>query len=67
MATETNKKVVTYVVIREGFRVSDKEYEDKNDPAALSELKFWKKIADNHSYGEPVKIVQYDGKLHRVW
>ncbi len=58
-----------YVVIREGFRVSNKSYVTPDDPDAIAEQKFWENIARNHSYGEPVTIVEYDTKnrLHRVW
>lgn len=61
------KRKVTFVVVREGFRVSDKEYENPEDPLAISEKDFWTKVAKNHSWGEPVEIVQYDSKQHRVW
>jgi hypothetical protein len=61
------KKPVVYVVVREGFRVSDKEYSDSTDPVAVSEKEFWTTVAKKHSYGEPVEIVQYDAKKHRVW
>lgn len=65
--TPDKKRSITYVVVREGFRVSDREYEDSADPAAVIEKEFWEKVAKNHSYGEPVEIVQYDAKKHRVW
>jgi hypothetical protein len=61
------KKPIVYVVVREGFRVSDKEYEIPTDPVALAEKEFWTTVATKHSYGEPVQIVQYDAKKHRVW
>ena len=57
----------TYVVVRDGFRVSDKEYNDVNDASALAEQEFWNKVSTKHSYGESVVIVQYDSKKHRVW
>lgn len=63
----TEKKPISYVVVREGYRVSDKEYSNETDPVAISEKDFWNKVAKKHSYGEPVKIVQYDSKKHRVW
>lgn len=64
---EENKDEPRYVVIREGHRVSDQDYSTPNDPVALEEMKFWKKVATDHSWGEPVEIVLYDNKLHRVW
>ncbi len=60
-------KPVKFVVVRDGYRVSDKEYATESDPVALTEFAFWDKVAFNHSYGEPVEIVQYDSKKHRVW
>jgi hypothetical protein len=61
------QRPVTYVVVREGFRVSDREYVSPQDLAAIVECEFWNKVAVNHSYGEKVEIVQYDPKKHRVW
>lgn len=60
-------KPVKFVVVREGYRVSDREYETADDPVAVTERDFWTRVATNHSYGEPVAIVQYDSKKHRVW
>lgn len=57
----------TFVVVRDGIRVSDKEYSTENDSSAINELTFWSKIAKKHSHGEPVKIVPYDSKKHKVW
>jgi len=58
---------VTYVVLRAGYRVSDKEYSDVNDPACVSELEFWSKVERYHSHGAPVKVEVFDPKKHRVW
>ena len=63
----TEKRPVTYVVVRDGYRVSDREYLTSNDPVAITEQKFWNKVAKNHSYGEKVEIVPYDSRAHRVW
>jgi hypothetical protein len=57
----------TYVVVREGFRVSDREYNDTDDPIAIEEKNFWTLISNKHSYGELVEIVKYESKKHRVW
>ena len=65
--SNTEAKPITYVVVREGYRVSDREYETPDDPAAISEQEFWTQVAKKHSYGEPVSIVQYDSRKHRVW
>jgi len=64
---ENQEKVTTYVVVREGFRVSDREYKSLDDPIAISEQEFWTRVANNHSYGESVEIVRYDSRKHRVW
>jgi len=61
------QRPVSYVVVREGFRVSDSEYVSPQDLVAIAECAFWNKVAVNHSYGEKVEIVQYDSKKHRVW
>jgi len=60
-------KPVRFVVVREGYRVSDKEYETQDDPTAVAEQEFWTRIAKKFSYGEPVQIVQFESKKHRVW
>jgi hypothetical protein len=64
---DQNKKSTRYVVVRDGFRVSDKEYENPTNPECVNEIEFWTKVANNHSYGEKVEAVIYDSKLHRVW
>ena len=56
-----------YVVVRDGFRVSDREYDDPSNLACVNELKFWSKVEKNHSYGASVKTVVYDPKKHRTW
>jgi hypothetical protein len=67
-STHTIKTIPTkYVVIRDNYRVSDREYEAFDDPNAINELQFWTRVANNHSYKEPVKIAVYDPKKHRVW
>lgn len=64
---EQDEKKSRFVVIRDGYRVSDKEYESPDDVEAIQEFNFWKLVETNHSWGAPVKIVQFDNKLHRVW
>lgn len=63
----TDEKSTSYVVVREGYRVSDQEYSTPDDPVAKDERQFWKRVADNFSYGEKVEIVKYDNKKHRIW
>ena len=60
-------KTPRYVVLRDGYRVSDKEYEDTADPVCVAEVDFWTRVAKNHSYGEKVETAVYDSKKHRVW
>lgn len=60
-------KTTRYVVLRDGYRVSDKEYEIPSDPICVAEADFWTRVATNHSYGEKVEIVVYDSKKHRIW
>jgi hypothetical protein len=60
-------KPTKYVVLRAGFRVSDREYDTPTDPVCTQEVDFWTGVANNHSYGEPVEAVMYDSKKHRVW
>lgn len=65
--TEKEIKPIKYVVVRDGYRVSDREYPTVDDPLAVAERDFWSRVATRHSYGEPVLVVQYDSKRHRVW
>lgn len=60
-------KPVKFVVIRDGHRVSDNEYDSPTDPVCVNELKLWYGISKNHSHGEKVEAVQYDSKIHRIW
>jgi len=64
---EPERKSVRYVVVRDGYRVEDREYDNPDDPFAVATRDFWKKVATKHSWGEKVDIVQYDPKIHRVW
>jgi len=61
------EKQILYVVVRDGYRVSDKEYKNPNDSSAIAERKYWSRVETKHSHGAPVEIVQYDSKLHRIW
>ena len=56
-----------YVVVRGNSRVSDKDYTDPNDPRAISEMNFWKKVISRWPDGTKIEIVPYDKKKHRVW
>ena len=57
----------TFVVTRAGLRVSDVEYTSENDPSAISERDFWKRVATKSKDGTKVEIVPFDKKKHRVW
>lgn len=56
-----------YVVLRDGYRVSDREYFSIEDESALIEQAFWGRIAKFFSWGEKVEIVEYDSRKHRTW
>jgi len=47
----------SYVVLRSGIRVSDNEYPSSDDPAALSEQKFWNNVISNWSPHEPPVVI----------
>jgi len=64
---DNGQNSIKYVVLRDGFRVEDTEYDTPDDPVALATLEFWTKVSKNHSWGEKTEIVQYDAKKHRVW
>ena len=64
---DIEERQIMYVVVREGFRVSDREYSTVDDPTAIEEKAFWSHIAKTYSYGESVDIVQYESKRHRIW
>ena len=64
---DTKPVRITYVVVRDGFRVEDREYETPDDPAAIATKDFWTRVSQNYSWGEKVDIVQYESKKHRVW
>lgn len=57
----------SYVVTRNGIRVSDKEYLDTNNETIQNELSFWKRVVSNYPDGSKVEIVQFDKKKHRIW
>ena len=56
-----------YVVVRDGLRVSDKEYAEQGDPRAITEMNFWRRVVNRWPDGTKVEIVQYDKKKHRIW
>ena len=64
---KTEETSVKYVVVREGYRVSDVEYDSPVESNCLAEIKFWSNVSKNNSYGEKVEVVQYNSKKHKVW
>ena len=64
---QAETKPVKYVVVRDGHRVSDREYDTPDDPGAVKEKEFWSRVNQKHPYGKPAEIVRYDSKRHRVW
>ena len=54
-----------YVVVRDGFRVSEKEYTTPGNIQAIDERDFWTRVAKDD--GTKVYIVKYDKKKHRTW
>jgi hypothetical protein len=67
MTGKPEAKQTKYVVVRDGYRVSDREYDSADAENAVAEKEFWTRVAKKHSHGEPVGIVQYEAKKHRVW
>lgn len=65
--TEQEKRRLTYVVLRGGFRVNDIEYDTPDDPKALSWMEHYQRIINQWPDGTTVEIVQYDPKKHRAW
>lgn len=57
----------SYVVTRDGFRVSDAEYISADWPQAIQEQEFWQRVSDHSKDGTKVEIVKYDKKKHRVY
>jgi hypothetical protein len=56
-----------YVIVRGGLRVSDKDYPERDDPRAISEMNFWNRVISRWPDGTKIEIVQYDKKKHRIW
>lgn len=54
-----------YVVVRNGLRVSDVEYD--TPPDANEELMHWKSIIKRWPDGSVVEVVEKDDKKHRIW
>ena len=65
--SKTEARPVKYVVVRDGHRVSDREYDSPTDLLCTAEIKFWSGVSKGKSYGEKVEAVPYDSKKHRVW
>jgi len=66
-APSKEEKKIKYVVVRDNKRVSDIEYDDPKDPAAISERDFWMRVVARHPDGTMVSITKYNNKIHRVY
>ena len=64
---QDEEKVQKYVVVRDNRRVSDIEYENPKDPAAIAERDFWMRVVAKFPDGTKVGIVPYNNKIHRVY
>lgn len=65
VTSKTTKKDVPYVVVRDGHRVSEKEYSNKSD--AQLEYDFWNSVVTRWPDGTKVDIVKKNNRLHRVY
>jgi len=54
-----------YVVVRNGVRVSDQEYDSQSD--AAEELNHWNSVIKRWPDGSVVEVVEKDDKKHRIW
>ena len=64
---EQSNEPTRFVVVRNGFRVSELEYDSATDPEAISERDYWTKVAKNSRDGSKVEIVPFNKKVHRIW
>lgn len=67
VSKEPSAEPTLYVVVRDGFRVSDTTYMVADDPYAVAEHAFWKRVSDKSKDGTKVEVVVFDKKKHRVW
>lgn len=58
------KKQTKYVVTRDGYRVSDIEYQNRED--ASNEYIFWNNVVKKWPDGTKIDIVELDRRKHRV-
>jgi len=54
-----------YVVVRNGLRVSDQEYDTPVE--ANTEVQHWKSIIKRWPDGSTIEVVEKDEKKHRIW
>ena len=57
-------RTIKFVIVRDGYRVSEKEYDSPTDPVCVAEIAFWRNVSNNSSHGEKVEAVQFDSKKH---
>lgn len=58
------KKDKKFVVLRNGFRVSDAEYSSKED--AKDEFSYWEKVIKRWPDESKIEIAEYDENKHRI-
>lgn len=56
-----------YVVVRNGVRVSDKDYPQPDDSRAIAERDFWQRVVTRWPDGTKIDVVPFDKKKHRIW
>lgn len=58
-----------YVVVRNGLRVSDRDYQKQDDTRAVAEREFWQRVVNRWeaNQGTKIEIVPFDKKKHRIW
>jgi hypothetical protein len=62
--TESTSNTKRYVVTRSGLRVSEQEYQSKEE--AQVEFEHWKRIVNRWPDGSKIEIAEFDEKRHKV-
>lgn len=63
-SAESSSNNKRYVVTRSGLRVSEMEYQNKND--AQIEYDHWVKIINRWPDGSKIEVVEFDEKKHKI-
>jgi hypothetical protein len=64
---EQSAEPTKYVVVRDGHRVSDRDFLTSSDEAAIAELNFWKRVSNRFPDGTKIEIVPFNKKIHRIY